>query len=272
MVKMAKNRSVLALLILLGGTIATTVVYADLPSGAAATVNGVAIPQSVVDQNIQGNVARGQADTPQLRKVVIDNLINRELLAQNASKEGLDKTAEGRQQLNQVRQNVLAELMLADYQAKNPVTDAQVKAEYDRQIAALGNGPLEQYNISVIGMANEADAKALAASLKKGGSFEKAARDKSTDGSKAQGGALGWVIPSQISPAIASAIAALPKGASITSPVQTPAGWYIVKVDGKRPFKAPSFADSQNQIRNALVQAKFANFINQLKADAKIAP
>jgi peptidyl-prolyl cis-trans isomerase C len=248
--------------------------YAQTSTGAAVTVNGVQIPQSIIEEGVKANVARGQVDTPELRKAVIDNLINRELLSQAALKDGLDKTPEARQQLNQFRQNLMAEMILLNYQTKHPVTDSEVKAEYDRQIAALkkNSSSLVQYKLSIIGVVSDSDANAVLSSLKKGASFEKLAREKSIDETKSQGGALGWVLLSQISPALADAITKLPKDGVITAPIKTPSAQYIIKVDDKRPFIPPTLAESQAQIKNALIQEKFRQYVFELRTAAKITP
>ena len=262
------------LFILLSMTVLAAPSYAQLSRGSGVAVNGVQIPQSLIEEGVKANVARGQADTPELRKAVTDNLINRELLSQAALNDGLDKTPEARQQQNQFRQNLMAEMMLLDYQNKHPVSDAEIRTEYDRQIAALGKSPesIVQYKLSIIGVASNAEANAVLSSLKKGASFDKLAREKSIDETKVQGGALGWVLLSQISPTLADAISNLPKDAVTSAPIQTPTAWYIVKVDDKRPFKVPTLAESQTQIKNALIQEKFRQYVLELRAAAKITP
>jgi peptidyl-prolyl cis-trans isomerase C len=119
---------------------------------------------------------------------------------------------------------------------------------------------------------SDSDANAVLSSLKKGASFEKLAREKSIDETKSQGGALGWVLLSQISPALADAITKLPKDGVITAPIKTPSAQYIVKVDDKRPFIPPTLAESQAQIKNALIQEKFRQYVSELRAAAKITP
>lgn len=242
-----------------------------LPSGTAAIVNGVSISDVVVDEAVKANLARGQQETPQLRKAVIESFINRELLAQDAAKQGLDKTAEARQQLNQARQNVLIELALAENRQKHPVSDASVRVEYDRQIASLGNtSGLQEYKLSIIALPTESEAKAVSDALKKGEPFSKLAQEKSIDPSKIKGGDLGWMLSNQVSPAIASAISSLGKNISVTAPIQAGSGWVIVKVEDKRRYKVPTFAQSQAAIRNALLQRVQLEYLASLKSSAKI--
>lgn len=256
---------------LLSGWVLLAHSQSKLPAGTAAIVNGVNIPSASVDEAVKANVARGQQDTPQLRKAILDTLINRELLAQEAVKQGLDKTPQAKEQFNQLRQNLLVELALNDNLQKRPISEQVVRAEYDRQLAGLGDlSTLQELRLGVIVTPNENEIKSVQASLKKGESFSKLAQDKSIDPSKSQGGNLGWVLSNQITPAITNAIKAMPKNTNLTAPIQVPAGWMLVKVEERRNYKPPSFEESQERIRNGLLQREQASYLSGLRASAKI--
>lgn len=265
------NLSLSAILFLSMSGISLTQAQSKLPKGTAAIINGVGISDSVIDEAVKANLARGQQETPQLRKLVIESFINRELLAQDAAKQGLDKSPEARQQLNQARQNVLVELALAENRQKHPVTEASVRADYDRQIASLGGtSGLQEYKLSIIVVSAESEAKTVSAALKKGGSFAQLAQQKSIDSSKTKGGSLGWVLLNQISPTIANSISALGKNVSVTAPIQIGNGWVIAKVEDKRPYKVPTFSESQAVIRNTLLQKVQLEYLASLRSSAKI--
>ncbi|BBU69456.1 peptidylprolyl isomerase [Fluviibacter phosphoraccumulans] len=235
-----------------------------------ATVNGTVIPDSQFNQILTGALNQGQKDTPELRNTIRNELINRELLAQAASKEGVDKTPEAKLAWNQVHQNFLIELYLIDYNQKHRITDEQVEAQYDKEVSQLkAAGVSQQFKVSLITVASQAEANAVIAQLKKGESFEKVAREKSIDTSKAQGGVVGWVLPVQLTPEIGAAVTKLNKG-GVTAPIQGPSGWNIVKLDDKRPFKVPTFAEAQNQLRQQLLQQQRIELINKLRSEAKI--
>lgn len=265
---LVRNSAVLMIGLALSGAVFAKEVKAKT-AGAAATVNGTVIADKTLEKIIKNNVAQGQKDTPELRKVILDELIARELFTQEATKLGLDKTAEAQEQLMMIKNNFLIDLLVANYLQKNPITDSDLKKEYDSQIAAIGDA--QEYNLKQIVVSSEADAKAVIASLKKGESFEKLAKDKSIDGSKEQGGNLGWVLSKQIIPEIANVIANLAKGGVTSSPIQTNAGWHVVKVEDMRAFKAPSLEDSKPRIRQGLVQNKRIELLNKLRESAKIA-
>lgn len=235
-----------------------------------ASVNGTAIPDSQFNQMLTQALNQGQKDSPELRNAIKDELINREIVAQAATKSSLDKTPEAKQLWAQIRQNFLIELYWADYSKKNPITDAQVKAEYDRDINQLQQtGVKEQYKVSLITVATQAEADGISAQLKRGASFEKLVKEKSIDPSRAQGGVVGWVLPTQLNPEIGAAVAKVNKG-GVTNPIQTQSGWNIVKVDDKRPFKVPALSEVQNQLRQQLQQRQRIELINKLRSEAKV--
>jgi len=233
-----------------------------------ATVNGVSISEALLDHNVQVNVARGQRDTPELRQVIREELITRETLAQEAARLNLDKTAEAQMQWAQMRQTFMVELLLSDYLKRNPITDAKIKADFDRQIIAMKDE--QQYKIGLIVAPNEAEAKALLVRLRKGEAFTKLATEFSLDASKNSGGDVGWVLPSQILPAISNVMVNLNKGALSAAPIQTQAGWNIIKVEDKRAFKAPTFDEAKNEIRVALIQQQRAELVKRLRDAAKV--
>ena len=238
------------------------------PAGSMASVNGVAIPEALLTQNVNANLAQGQKDSPELRQVIKDELINREVLAQESARLGLDKTAEAQAQWAQVRQTFMVELLLNDLMKRNPITDAEVKLEFDRQVAATSDA--QQYKIGLIVLPTEDAAKAVLARLRKGESFAKVAGEQSIDPSKKDGGSVGWVLPGQILPAISNVMVNLTKGSLVAAPIQTPAGWNIIKLEDKRPFKAPSFDEAKNETRQMLVQKQRFEYVKKLREGAKV--
>jgi peptidyl-prolyl cis-trans isomerase C len=238
------------------------------PPGAFATVNGVSVPQSLVDNNVKANVAQGQRDSLELRQVIQDELINREILAQESARLGLDKTTEAQTQWATVRQTFLVELLLNDYAARNPIPEATLKTEYERQMALMKDQ--QQYRLSLIVTSTEDQAKAVLARLRKGEAFAKLAIEVSLDPSKKDGGNVGWVVPAQILPAISNVMVNLVKGSLAAAPIQTPAGWNLIKLEETRPFKAPTFDEAKNDIRQTLVQKQRFDYVKRLRANAKL--
>ncbi|MFZ4379792.1 MAG: peptidylprolyl isomerase [Polynucleobacter sp.] len=237
-----------------------------------ATVNGVAITQGLFNLNIRALTNQGQKDTPELRQGIKEDLINKELIAQEATRLGLAKEIDFPDQVAQLKQNLLLQVFLENHFKKEPITDARMREEYDRQRKLMGEGNNStQYRLSQILVSNETDALDLIRRIQKGELFGKLAQEYSADAaSKAQGGSLGWVMPAQVIPVVASAIPTMAKGSITTTPIQTPAGWVILKLDDKRAFKIPSFEEAKPQIRQAIVQQYIAEAVKNLRANARI--
>ena len=234
----------------------------------AARVNGVAIPQARLDAIVKGNTPPGQPESPEVRNRLKDILINLELTTQEAVRSGLDKNPEIAQQLEVTRQQILQQAYLQEYIRKNPVSDADLKKEYDRVKAQTGD---REYKARHILVDSEDEAKQIIAQLKKGGNFEKIAADKSKDtGSKARGGDLDWSPPGRYVPPFSQALTKLKKGQTTDVPVQTQFGWHVIRLDDERPTKFPSFEEAKPAIQQQLSQQVAQKAINDLRAKAKI--
>lgn len=234
-----------------------------------ATVNGQDISQAMLDENVKANVAQGQKDTPELRQTILNELINRVLLVQSAEKAGLTRTTEAKVSVEQLKENFEAGLAINEYMRKHPVTDADVRADYDRQVAALG-GSKAQINLSMMVLKTKIEADDVIAQLKKKGDFAAIARDRSVAPSKAQGGLVGWVLPAQLPPELATAAGQLKKGSMTQTPIELQGAWYVLKVNDTRPFKVPTFDESKDRIRAALTQQRRAEQIKALRESAQI--
>lgn len=241
---------------------------AHAQSGAVAKVNGVTIPQSRADILVKEMSSQGRPDTPEMRDAIKQELINREIVAQEAVKKGLDKRAEVVTQIELQRQAVLINAYLQDYLKANPVTDDAVKKEYERVKASSGG---REYKVRHILLENEDEAKQVTAQLKKGASFEKLAAEKSKDqGSKDRGGDLDWATPARYVPTFGQAITKLKKGQMTDAPVQTQFGWHVIRVDDERPSKFPAFDEVKPQIEQQLRQQTVNKAFTDLRAKAKI--
>lgn len=237
-----------------------------------ATVNGTPLTNGLLELNIKAAMAQGQKDSPELQRALKDELINRELLTQEAIKRGLDKDIDFRDQIAQLKQTLMIQAFLENYFQKNPISDAQLREEFDRQKKLIGEGAsASQYRLSQIIVTTETDALDLIRRIQKGELFGKLAQEYSIDqASRANGGQIGWVLPGQVVPQVANVIVNMNKGAVTNAPIQTQGGWVIVKVDDKRPFKLPTFDEAKPQLRQAIVQQYLAETVKKLRETAKI--
>jgi len=248
--------------------IAAVTVTANIAQAESIKVNGVTIPQSRLDLIVKNATTQGQADTPELRKKIKDEMVDREILVQEAAKKGLDKNPEVATQIEIQRQSVLINAFLQDYVKAHPISDDAMKKEYEQVKAQSGS---KEYKARHILVETEAEAKQIIAQLKKGGNFEKIAGEKSKDsGSKAQGGNLDWSVPNRYVPPFAQALAKLKKGQFTDAPIQTQFGWHVIRLDDERAAKFPSFEEAKPAIQQQLQQQTVNKLIADLRAKAKI--
>jgi peptidyl-prolyl cis-trans isomerase C len=232
-----------------------------------ATVNNKAIPKSSEDAWVKILVEQGQKDSPELRKRVKDELIQREVLLQEAAKRGIADRADVKFQIDAQRQNTIAGALVRDELAKHPITDAQVKAEYDKQKSAVGG---QEYHARHILVEKEDEAKAIIDQLNKGAKFEDLAKKSKDPGSAERGGDLGWNVPDGFVKPFSDAMVKLAKGKYTDKPVQSQFGWHVIKLEDSRPVEFPPMDKVAPQIRETLQQQQVQAFIAGLKAKAKI--
>jgi peptidyl-prolyl cis-trans isomerase C len=232
-----------------------------------AVVNGKPVPSSRADVMIKQLATQGQQDSPQLRAMVKEELINREVLMQEADKRGVTNSPEVKNQVEIARQSIAIRALVQDYLKKNPVSDAEIKAEYDKFKAQAGD---KEYHARHILVEKEDDAKAIIAKLKSGAKFEDLAKQSKDPGSAANGGDLDWASPASFVKPFSDAMIALKKGEFTTTPVKTQYGYHVIKLDDVRAAKIPTLEEVKPQIAESLQQKKLQAFQQELRSKAKI--
>ena len=183
-------------------------------------VNGREIPQSRIDAMVKAQLAQGQPDSPELRNKVKEELINREILAQEAQKKGLEKQPEVMARIDLARQEIVLGAYLNEYVKANPITEDAMKKEYER---VKSQASAKEYKAHHILVEKEDEAKGLIAQIKKGAKFEKLAAKNSKDqGSKGKGGELDWSPAERYVKPFGEALSKLKKGQMTDAPGAEP--------------------------------------------------
>jgi len=232
-----------------------------------AVVNGKPIPSSRADAMVKQMASQGQTDSPQLRGAVKEELINREILMQEADKQGLSNNADVKAQMELARQSIVIRSLIGDFIKKHPVGDPEIKAEYDRFKAQTGD---KEYHVRHILVETEDQAKAIIAKLKAGTKFEELAKQSKDPGSAANGGDLDWATPASFVKPFSDAMVALKKGDITETPVKTQFGYHVIRLDDTRPAKVPTLEEVKPQIVEALQQRKLQAYQDELRKKAKI--
>lgn len=234
---------------------------------AIAVVNGKYISKSTFE-NLQKDIASRSHGQSFPKEKLVEELIQRELLVQDALQKKLDKSPEIVSQLEDAKKALLTQADVQDFIKANPVTDAEIKAEYDSKVA--GDNAIE-YKARHILVKTEDEAKKLIAELDKGADFAKLANKHSLDGKESQnGGDLGWFASSQMVEPFSKALMALEKGKYSKAPVQTQFGWHIILREDSRAQTPPPLEAVKEQLMPYLQRQKVQNMIEGLRKQAKV--
>jgi len=239
-----------------------------------AEVNGGSITTGDFDRELKNlpEYLKAMADTPQGRKEMLDTMVIRELILQQASKDGLDKGTEIEEKLQDLKKRLIVESFLKKkVEVESKVSDEDMKKFYEQNKDKFKTG--EQVKASHILVKTEKEAKDILAQLKSGGKFEELAKKNSVDSSSAKGGDLGWFGKGSMVPAFEKAALALKEG-QISDVVKSDFGFHIIKLTGKRPAGIRPFEEVKEQIKGAIMPTKqqeiFQKIKDELKKTAKI--
>lgn len=234
---------------------------------AVAVVNGKPISkESVTIMTSEIEQRRGPNSAPEDK--IVDELISRELLRQEAEKQNLTSDPSNAARLENTLRIVLSQMAAEDFIKKAQVTEEELKKEYEQRVAAMKR---TEYKARHILVEKEAEAKDIIAKLQKGAKFADLAKKFSKDpGSKENGGDLGWFSAQQMVAPFSEAVAKLKNNETTTAPVQTQFGWHVILREDEREQAPPPFDQVKEQLKNMMQTQKLQEHIAELKKAAKI--
>lgn len=255
--------------------VAAAAAFAAIPADAqnVAVVNGKPIPKAQADQIIAQLVKSGQKDSPELEQAVRDQLVEREIILQEADRRGLTKDPEVQAQIDRTRQQVLISAVATEYFKANPPSDDEIRVRYDDIIK---NMPTKEYHAHHILVDKESDARAIIAKLKAGASFEELAKQSKDAASAARGGELDWAPASAYTGPFGDALTKLQKGQITQTPVKTEFGYHVIRLDDVRDRQIPTFEQAKPRVIEIIMQdqkwqqAKFKAMLDDLRGKAKV--
>ncbi len=256
--------SKIATVLCVGTLLSASAVAAD---NAFVTVNGIAVSPSLANVFIAEQKAQGAPDSAELKNAVREELIRRELLLQQAKKLGLDKKPDVVAQAEAARQSLFIRAYVQDYIKKNPVSDAQLKTQYETIKTQLGSNEYKSRHILV---ASEDEAKAIIASLNQGAKFEELAKQSIDPGSKDNGGDLGWASVSTFVKAFSDALTHLSKGKFTETPVKSEFGYHVIMLEDTRPMSVPPFEEIKPRLLQQAQSQQIGKMVEALRAKAKV--
>jgi peptidyl-prolyl cis-trans isomerase C len=234
---------------------------------AVAVVNGQYIAKTALEE-LEKEIEMRSHGQKFPKEKLVEELIQRELLIQDATQKKLDQSPEFVARLTDAKKALLSQTDLQNFMTANPVTEEEVKKEYDSKVAAEKG---EEFKARHILVKTEAEAKKIIAELDKGGDFQKLANKLSLDGKEAQnGGDLGWFLAAQMVAPFSDAVAALQNGKYTTTPVQTQFGYHVILREESRPQTPPPLDAVKEQLMPFLQRQKVQTMLEGLRKAAKV--
>ena len=225
-----------------------------------ANVNGEDIPDDIFQAFMR---MRGQmAADPEKRQQALENLIDLYQLEDVAERSGLMDRSTLRAEIDVSRKTLIAQAVLTEFTNTNPVTDEDVRREYDTQVGVIGT---LQYNISHILLADEAEAIAIIERLQAGESFNDLMLEKQPQLGATNSGSLGWVDLAQMPGGLGESLKTLEVGQHSTEPVSSEYGYHILYLEDTRPLDPPAFDDVKENIRQGLRARKIDGYLKSLR-------
>ncbi len=241
---------------------------ADPAAATIATVDGKAISKGLFDFYVQAAAGKATSElSDEQRKEVLDSLTRAFVVSEQAVKDGLEKDPEIASQLELVRLEILQRAVQSRYLKDKTPTEAELRAEYETQLAQMSRN---EYRASHILVQTEAFANELLGKLKAGAKFNDLAKANSLDASKERGGDLGWFAPQSMVKPFSDAVMTLKKGEVTMAPVQTQYGFHIIRLDDTRETEAPPFDQVKQQLNQVVLGKKFRAYADELLKTSKI--
>ncbi len=234
----------------------------------AARVNNSPILLSALDLYARSRIQKNAEDlTNSERETMLDELIRIRLLADAAETEELSNDPQIIAELSIQRDQILARRMASDYLERNPVSEAELRLAYDKNIDQL-SGP--QYKARHILLNDHEEALAVIEELGRGQNFEQLAIDRSTGPSGPNGGDLGWFAAETMVAPFAAAVRNMEVGSHSSEPVETQFGFHVILLEDKRDQAAPGLDPVRTELTQFVRQEKIEAFVGSLRAAAEI--
>lgn len=237
------------------------------PTEVVATVNGKKLSKSEFDLYVQSVERQAGREVPEDQKQqLLDQFIGMHLAADAAEKAGIAKDEKVKDQLALAKLNVIVDAGLQKYLDDHPVSDSELKPEYDAQVAQMPR----EYHARHILVDDKAVADEVTKNLKGGADFAKLAEQKSKDSSNKSGGDLGWFTLETMVKPFADAVAALQPGQMTEQPVQSQFGWHVIRLEESRAAAPPAFEEVKDRVKVIVQRKKLQSYLDELRKAAKI--
>lgn len=233
----------------------------------AALVNNKKIYVSDVEKFYNSDPMLASFPLELFYKRILDTLITKKLLEEEAVKKGMGKDPEVLKQLAEIKKGLMMNAYIKSI-VEEKITEEEVQKVYKEVVEKQPKQ--EEVKASHILVKDEKEAKDIIKKLQAGEEFEKLAEEKSADSSSQSGGDLGYFSKEAMVPEFSEAAFKLKVGEYTKSPVKTQFGWHIIKVTDKREKPPVSIDDVREAIKNEIANRIGKEEVDRLRQTAKV--
>ncbi|AFZ82574.1 peptidyl-prolyl cis-trans isomerase C [Candidatus Kinetoplastibacterium crithidii (ex Angomonas deanei ATCC 30255)] len=234
------------------------------------SVNGHNITQENLENFVTLLVNQGASDSKELREQIKEELINRQILLQEAEKDGTMNNPIVKTEIQLAKESIIVRSFLTEFLKKNKITDNEIETQYEK--LKKDQSSKKEYKVRHILTDNKNDAINLIIKLNADTSkFAEIAKETSKDeSSKLNGGLLGWSNTEEYVEEFATAVKNLSPGTISQNPIKTKFGWHIIKLDETRNIEFPELSQVRPQIEEMLKQQVLSNLQKELRSKSII--
>ena len=244
-------------------SLSAPVAFAAEDSEVMARINGTPITRA----EVQSFMAQQQQPIPE--EQALQELINVELLYQQAKKAGVDKDPKVQLEVKRTTEGVIASNYLKKFLDELDIDEAALKARYETEIKKA-MADKKEYKARHILLKSKEDAEDVIRQLDQGADFAELAKKRSTGPSGKNGGDLGWFEPGQMVKSFSDAAVQLKPGSYSKTPVKTQFGWHVILLEDTRPVEPPSFESLRQQLATQMAAEALRKHMEELRKQAKI--
>ncbi|WP_044566266.1 peptidylprolyl isomerase [Anaerococcus provencensis] len=235
-----------------------------------AEVNGKKIYEDDVFHLLAGIEDKQRFNSKEGFNILTDELVNQELILQNAKENNFDQEDEFRQRLEEVKNDMLKNYAMHKIFNEVTINDDEVLDYYNKNKDTLFSPTT--YTASHILVEDENKANKILEEIENGLDFAEAAKKHSLDPSKDNGGSLGTFPKGVMVPEFQEGLDKLSIG-EVSKPVKSQFGYHLIKLDDKK-VNEQNFEDIKDNVRSTYEmikrQEKYLELVNDLYKKSEV--
>lgn len=198
----------------------------------------------------------------------LEDLISELSLAHFAEKQNLSLSTDQLMKIDYLKSKAYADIAIKDYIAQNPISDAEVKKEYDR-VTRESRGL--QFKVRHLLYKDEVEAVKMLDTINAGLEYQQAeAQYLAQRGNVKNVGDIGWLVLAQLPESFRRILPGMKTGTVHQKAIVSQFGAHVLFLEDKRKLEPPSLELAKAGIVQTLTNRKIDKFKQLTRAKAKV--